>query len=151
MKKYYLTSIAILIFNPILIAQNATVLLSTPVSDLAEKPVVDDFQVGTLDYANYIVGEWIRTEGCPNGDKMTQTFNADGTGNVVVPDCNKARSPYKYTMTFNWKTSGSTLTLEYLSVSEYCGVKQKPPGTFDMEFEATENSLRIVSDRYVRK
>lgn len=98
-----------------------------------------------------IVGNWIRITGCPNGDKMTQTFKIDGTGYVTVPDCNRACAPNKYTMTFNWKVSENTLTLEYLSVSEYCGVKQKAPGAFDMDFEASNEKLRIVGDHYVRQ
>jgi hypothetical protein len=107
--------------------------------------------LSTSAFAQDIVGDWIRTTGCANGAVMKQSFNANGTGQVTVPDCNKACAPFEYTMTFNWSTSGNTLTIEYLSVSEYCGVKQKAPGTFDMDFEASTKKLRIVGDHYTRQ
>ena len=100
--------------------------------------------------AQDIVGDWIRTTGCPNGSKMTQIFRSDGTGEVTIPDCNRSCAPFEYTMTFNWSISGNTLTLEYLTVSPYCGVKQNAPGTFDMNFEASSDKLRIVGDHYRR-
>ncbi len=107
--------------------------------------------VCTLGFSQQIVGSWIKTTGCPNGANMTEVFRSDGTGYITVPDCNRVCAPYEYTMTFNWKTSGNTLTIEYLDVSEYCGVKQPSPGTFDVDYEVSGDRLRVVQDLFVRQ
>ena len=105
----------------------------------------------SIGFSQQIVGKWIRTVGCPNGDKMTEVFKSDGTGYITVPDCNRVCAPYEYTMTFNWRTSGNTLTIEYLSVSEYCGVKQPSPGTFNVDYEVSADRLRVVQDIFIRQ
>lgn len=102
-------------------------------------------------FSQQIVGDWIRTTGCPNGAKMTEVFKSDGTGYVTVPDCNRTCAPYEYTMTFNWSVSGSNLTIAYLDVSEYCGVKQPSPGTFTVDYAVSGNNLRVVQDIFVRQ
>ncbi|WP_336129241.1 hypothetical protein [Mesoflavibacter sp. CH_XMU1422-2] len=99
---------------------------------------------------NLIVGEWKKIDTCPDGNSIIQNFKDDGTGTVIVPDCNKVCAPYYYKYEFLWSTSGSKLTVNYQSVAEYCGKKAPVPPTDVMDYEVSENNLRIVQDRYVR-
>tara|TARA_A100000171_G_scaffold46746_1_gene51919 strand:- start:3303 stop:5573 length:2271 start_codon:yes stop_codon:yes gene_type:complete len=97
-----------------------------------------------------IIGEWIKVDGCTNGSSITQKFNEDGTGTVIVPDCNKVCPPYHYRYEFKWSTSGSKLTVDYQSVAKYCDKKAPVPPTDIMDYEVSGNTLRIVQDRYYR-
>ncbi len=99
---------------------------------------------------NLIIGEWKKTDTCPDGNSIIQNFKDDGTGTVIVPDCNKVCAPYYYKYEFLWSTRGSKLTVNYKSVAEYCGKKAPVPPTDVMDYEVSENNLRIVQDRYVR-
>ena len=99
---------------------------------------------------NLIIGKWEKIETCPDGNRIVQNFKSDGTGTVTVPDCNKVCPPYHYRYEFKWSTSGSKLTVNYQSVAKYCDKTAPIPPTDVMDYEVSENNLRIVQDRYFR-
>jgi hypothetical protein len=76
-----------------------------------------------------IVGKWINLNGCvtASGDQSFFLFNSDGTGSIFNADCNNSCTNYGYFLNFEWEDNGSSVLLNYTSVSEYCGVQVATP------------------------
>jgi len=94
---------------------------------------------------NPLVGKWVNLNGCTNANSEQSyfQFNSDNTGRIFNSDCASACAGYGYFLNFNWTDNGSSIGINYTSVSEYCGVQAPTPSPETLNYSISGNQLSI--------
>ncbi|MDK2771132.1 MAG: hypothetical protein KYX68_02710 [Flavobacterium sp.] len=92
---------------------------------------------------NNIEGTWVNLNGCSNlnNQKTYFQFNSDGTGKIYNVDCNSTCTGYGYYLHFSYTDNGDSFTLNYTSVSEYCGYTAPTPSAETINYTKSGNQL----------
>jgi len=100
---------------------------------------------GGGDSGGGLVGTWVNLSGCQNasGDQTYFQFNSNGSGTIFNVDCNSTCDGGGYFLNYNWEDNGSSVTLNYTSVSEYCGAQVDPPAPETLSYSINGNELSI--------
>lgn len=114
-----------------------------------DSDVIDDLPVDT----NTIVGTWVNLNGCSNvnNQKTYFQFNSDGTGKIYNVDCNSTCTGYGYYLYFNYTDNGDSFTLNYTSVSEYCGYTAPTPSAETINYTKSENQLTFGGANWTKQ
>lgn len=100
-----------------------------------------------------IVGKWINLNGCANvnNEKTYFQFNSDGSGKIFNVDCNSSCSGYGYYLYFNYSDNGDSFTLNYTSVSEYCGFTAPTPSAETINYTKNGNQLTFGGKTWTKQ
>jgi len=103
--------------------------------------------------SNPLVGRWDRVDGCANINNEVQyfIFNGSGSGLWFISDCNSAcESPYGLEYSFNWSSTSDTVSFEFTSAEEYCGVIPDFPPEDSEPYSINGNILTLGDIEYER-
>ncbi len=108
--------------------------------DTGENPYEDNNDSG-----GGLIGRWVNLSGCQNtsGDQTYFQFSSNGSGKIFNVDCNSTCDGGGYFINYNWEDNGSSVTLNYTSVSEYCDVQVGTPEPETLSYSISGNELSI--------
>lgn len=103
--------------------------------------------------SNGITGKWMNLSACSNanGESNYFEFFPSGSGHSFSADCNNSCQGFGIDFYYKWSTSGSTLTIQYNSVGDYCGVSSTTPSPDNLTYSLNGNILTINGIKYTRQ
>jgi hypothetical protein len=105
------------------------------------------------DGSDQLVGSWKEIEGCssPSGKNNTFTFSSGGGGNFFNVDCDAVCPGSGVNFGFSWKVNDSNLSLNYTTVSEYCGVQADVPSPDSFSYSISGDILTVQGIDYQKQ
>ena len=103
--------------------------------------------------SNPLVGKWMETGACANvnGESNYIEFYSNGSGRTFSADCNSMCANYGVFFGFNYVDNGSSFSVTFTSVSDYCGASGNIPAGGTSNYVLSGNVLTINGVDHIKQ